>query len=530
MIDQWRIYYSLVTDYVNTAFELKQSKSVNENEIKKLGKRILILRILMLDIESTVKMEKYKWNKFVNMDVSTYLNTKLKKYFNYDLETAIKEISAFNEIPKGGFLYPKYSRLPKFSNEILNLCLKEQFISYQRIKKLNTRNPNGDEVNLSLCTFLRQYFYNCNISLSTDQLFQFDQPHISQFYLPSRNEIISTLDNELVNLPNHGDCFYSSKFLRHVNEKNIINLKNKYIPTKYSPPRELTKDEVVQMLFIEKLRKTETSVVPVRDIFPPIFSIPNSIEITFAPHPIEWYDDEKDEEVEENEGQMKIEIKMKKKNDDYFKRYNRFLKEIQLEERIKKQLQKQKKKELKKLKEKSQVKRKIKLELENKKKLDLMKKENEQIILQKKLEIENIKKLKLKNKKKMEKKNQLIIEAAEKIANKQKNKNNNNNNIKNNNCESEKKENNEIGNDISNNLIRHLADGSNIINNYNIQDYSLNTEQFFRNVNYQKEEGLDPNIQNEIDGKVKSLVHEEDEDENDNDTNNNNSNYWSIFK
>ncbi|KAN0030765.1 hypothetical protein ACTA71_009408 [Dictyostelium dimigraforme] len=55
--------------------------------------------------------------------------------------------------------------------------------------------------------------------------------------------------------------------------------------------------------------------------------------------------------------------------------------------------------------------------------------------------------------------------------------------------------NNEIGNDISNNLIGHLADGSNIINNYYIQDYSLNTEEFFRNVNYQKEEGLDPNIQ-----------------------------------
>ncbi|KAM9993344.1 hypothetical protein ACTFIZ_011310 [Dictyostelium cf. discoideum] len=522
IIDQWRIYNSIISEYIKISTGLKSLVVENDgisNKIKNFGKKIMILRILMLDLESLIKLEKYKWNSIVNLDVSDLLNIMLPIHFEMNLENTILEISdRADEIPQIDFIYPKFSRLTKFSKRISNICFKKQYFSYYKFKKLKTRDKNGNETDLSLYSFLRDYYYNCNISLSTKEIFQFGEPNINKFYLPSKQEIISTLDNESINFPIHDNdnCYFANKFLKNVCKLSKEKLKKKYIPTRYSPPIQMNKTEETQKLFSQKLNASE-STGHVLKIFPKVFSIPNHIEISF-----------KHEHIKDDPKMVIERDYCQEMYNQFIQTQNDLLKEFELEEKLEKEKEKQKKK-LQKLKQRSQLLNTKKLD-NNKKKLELfLKKQDQQLILQKTIQNENKMKLKMKNKKKIEKKNKLLIEGNVNKFSKNNNKNNYNNN--NNNKEednSEKAGTTDVNvscyniNDISSNPI--------IVSN-NKEDYD--TFKNYLTINnfifdeIENEDCLDPNIQNEIDEMVASLVYYDDDAEYEN--NNMVNNTFPIF-
>ncbi|KAN0008516.1 hypothetical protein ACTFIU_011293 [Dictyostelium citrinum] len=533
IIDQWRIYHSLISEFIKESLELKSQNHVDKNEkeicknkILKFGKKIMILRILMLDLEAFIKLEKYKWNTIANLDVTLYLDVMLRKHFNISLEESIRETSLGCEIDQIKYVYPKFSRLTRFSNHIVNICLEQQYITYFNFKKLYSRDENGNQITLSVCSFLREYFYNSNISLSTSDVFQFGEPNINQFYLPTKEEIISTLNNESVNLPNHQNCFYANKFYKNLYKVDRERLYIKYCPTKYSPPKQINKREQIQRIFSKKLKTMQSNGSgSSMNIFPRVFSIPIQYEITIRSQ------HDKDvlrKEIEKNN--------LQEVHSQLFTKHNQLVKEFERDEKLKKEKEKIKKK-LQKLKDKNHV-EVNKEELGNKKKSEQLKKQNEQLILQNRIEYENKMKLKMKmkNKKKKEKRNKLLIEAANRNS---KNQNNNNiNNIKEDKnklsggSENEEESINkyyEANKVISTNLINSSNNNNDDIKiNYdNIKNYHWNQQEYFNNNNnnnnfFDQEDSLDPNIQNEIDEKVTSLVYDEEDYEDDNNNINNN--------
>ncbi|KAK5584035.1 hypothetical protein RB653_005642 [Dictyostelium firmibasis] len=559
-IHQLALYETLIRKFAVSVTNLISQITWDSGEIgdfgmkmKIIGKKVMTLQTLKLDLESTIKLEKNKRRSISHWDISRYLNTMLSIHFNMNFETAIKQINSCEDIRDIPIIYPKFTQLTKLSVIDRAIFLENRYFSYNRYQELNMKDsmsPLDEKIRISNCNFLTDFFYNSGVSMKIEGQCEIRKLVENKFHIPSKEEIISKLEEDskiIENEENSANITIHNDIFQLTREEFI----KKYIGSKHFSQNIVLKDKIEYEVG-QKLREdlSDSALSNLSKVFSTQKKFEISIQSPFFNN------------FTNNNSPINIKNIQEKLFQaiygDHLQKQNDLLKELDDEKKLKKEKEKLKKKLENEKKEKTLIGNKIKLEMENKKKLEMLNKAKQELENKMKIQLENKNKQKMLNKKKNEMKQKLIIQVGEEFLKKENerklsnnNKKNNNNNINNNNIiinsENIDSNNSNINNNVNKESVNnHVKDCitfnteeenkenrknyvnlnheiyNNLNNYYNQETIEYNNDdkylvQLAETYKFEKEDCyLDPDIQSEIDEKVTSLVDDCDEYEDEN--------------
>ncbi|KAN0030680.1 hypothetical protein ACTA71_009321 [Dictyostelium dimigraforme] len=484
--NQINVYDSIIRKYAISMGKLISKKkiptSIDEIEeilkkLKKIGGNTMVINNLKLDLESTMKLEKGKWITISIFDTSDYLNTFISALFNISLGDAIKEICKLkSEIFE--VFHPKFTDLTKLSMKDRVIFQESGYFSFYAIHELIMKSSASEEEEKeSYHPPLKHFFYNSRLSLSNFDTIDKSKKSTDLLYLPPLQDIINSFGDVIDNVQ------YKDGSKTSLVDNNVLHFTKqqfieKYIEFRYSANK-ISKSQQIQ----KEILSDSIFIMILSDVFPSkprlnLYDIGNSSfsqsiktqskkEIKMQTKQKELYKSDVEKKLKEEKGQTKQSIenktkREKKKLENQIISENKKNREIQINEEFEK----------------------IKLEFEKSK-------------------CNNKNKQKTKNKKKNK---PLMFEVVEKS---------NADNLKN--LIIDENQNNnyqEIGNNLNNYEINNKNQdiGNNLNNNYIQQQFFEKGSVFEEKEDY----CLDPNIQNEIDEKVSSLVYDNGDEEEDN--------------